>query len=42
MPPKKNLAGAGAGDDDDGADVGLTYDQRMTLLQAKAEVRAED
>jgi hypothetical protein len=38
MPPKRNLAGAGAGEDDEGADVGLTYDQRMALLQAKADV----
>lgn len=38
MPPKKSpTARAGAGDDVDGTDGGLTFEQRMMLLQVKME-----
>lgn len=38
MLPKNLAAGAGGCDNYDGADVGLTLQQQMAFLQAKAEV----
>lgn len=39
MPSKKNpTAGASADDNDDGTDVGLSFEQRIKLLQASLRV----